>query len=108
MVAYHTHPTRDLACNPGMCSDWESNQQPFGFQAGTQSTEPHQPGPGYGVVVVVVVCFFLKILFIYFQRERGREGEREGEEHGLATSCMPPTGHLAHNPGTYPEWESNW
>ena len=24
--------------------DRESNQQPFGSQAGTQSTEPHQPG----------------------------------------------------------------
>ena len=24
--------------------DWESNQQPFGLQASTQSTEPHQPG----------------------------------------------------------------
>ena len=33
-----------LACNPGMCPDWESNQQPFASQASTQSTEPHQPG----------------------------------------------------------------
>ena len=24
--------------------DWELNRQPFGLQAGTQSTEPHQPG----------------------------------------------------------------
>ena len=24
--------------------DQESNQQPLGLQAGTQSTEPHQPG----------------------------------------------------------------
>ena len=31
--------------NPGMCPDWELNQQPFGSQDGTQSTEPHQPGP---------------------------------------------------------------
>ena len=30
--------------NPGTYPDWESNQQPFGLQAGTQSTEPHQPG----------------------------------------------------------------
>ena len=37
-------PIGDLACNPGMCPDWESNQQPFGSQAGTQSTELHQPG----------------------------------------------------------------
>ena len=36
--------TGDPACNPGMCPDWESNQRPFGSQAGTQSTEPHQPG----------------------------------------------------------------
>ena len=44
MVASHTPPTGDLACNPGTCPDWESNQRPFGLQAGTQSTEPHQPG----------------------------------------------------------------
>ena len=25
--------TGDLACNPGMCPDWESNQWPFGSQA---------------------------------------------------------------------------
>ena len=29
---------------PGMYPVWELNQQPFGSQAGTQSTEPHQPG----------------------------------------------------------------
>ena len=38
-------PTGDLAWNPGMCPDWELNQQPFGSQPGAQSTEPHQPGP---------------------------------------------------------------
>ena len=37
-------PTGDLACNPGLYSDWESNWQPFGSQAGTQSTVPNQPG----------------------------------------------------------------
>ena len=30
--------------NPGMCPTWESNWQPFGLQARTQSTELHQPG----------------------------------------------------------------
>ena len=44
VVASHTPPNGDLARNPGMCPDWELNQQPFGLQAGTQSTEPHQPG----------------------------------------------------------------
>ena len=33
------------ATHPGMCPDWESNMQPFGSQADTQSIEPHQPGP---------------------------------------------------------------
>ena len=36
-------PTGGLGCNPGMCSYWESNLPPFGWQAGTQPTEPHQP-----------------------------------------------------------------
>ena len=37
-----------LNCGPrhkqGMCPDWESNWQPLGTQASTQSTGPHQPG----------------------------------------------------------------
>ena len=35
--------TGDMACNPGTHPDWASNQRPFGSQASTQSTEPHQP-----------------------------------------------------------------
>ena len=31
--------TGDLAGNPGICPDWESNLRPFGLQASTQSTE---------------------------------------------------------------------
>ena len=37
-------PTGDLAHNPGMCPDWELNQDPLVQQASTQFTEPHQPG----------------------------------------------------------------
>ena len=48
VVASHTSPTRDLARNPGICRDWESNPWRFGLQAGTQSTESHQPRPGSG------------------------------------------------------------
>ena len=44
VLASHVPPTGDPAGNPGMCPDWESNQRPFGSQAGAQSTEPHQPG----------------------------------------------------------------
>ena len=43
----HTPRSRDLAYNPGMYPDWESNWQPFGLQAGTQCTEPYQPGQIY-------------------------------------------------------------
>ena len=60
VVASHVPPTGDLARSPGMCPDWELNQRPFGSQAGSQSTEPHQPG---------------QFLFIF--RKRVREGERE-------------------------------
>ena len=44
VVASHTPPTGDLAYNPGMYLDWESNMRPFGSQARAQSTESHQPG----------------------------------------------------------------
>ena len=37
-------PNWDLAHNPGVCPDWEWNWPPFGLQAGSQSTKPHQPG----------------------------------------------------------------
>ena len=43
VFASHTPPTGDLAHNPGMCPDWESNQRYFGSQAGAQATAPHQP-----------------------------------------------------------------
>ena len=45
LVTSHTPLTRDLACNSGMCPDWESNRRPIGSQAFTQSIEPLQPGP---------------------------------------------------------------
>ena len=45
VVASHMPPTRDLACNPGMSTDWESTSDPLLHRlASTQSTEPHQPG----------------------------------------------------------------
>ena len=45
VVASCVPSTGDLAPDPGMCPDWELKQRPFGLQVGTQSTEPHQPGP---------------------------------------------------------------
>ena len=44
LVASRTPPAGDLARNPGLCPDWESNQQPFSLRAGAQSPEPPQPG----------------------------------------------------------------
>ena len=44
MAASRVSPTGDLAHTPGMCPDWELNQQPFGLQASSQSTDPHQSG----------------------------------------------------------------
>ena len=44
VAASHVPPTGNLAHNPGMCPDWESNWSPFDLQASTQSTEPHQSG----------------------------------------------------------------
>ena len=64
-------PHWDLACNPGMCPDWESNQRPFGLKASAQSTEPHQPGLFINSLCVCVcvctrlecqICVFGKIL----------------------------------------------
>ena len=55
VVASHTAPAEDLARNPGMCPDWESNWRPFGSQASTRSTEPHQPGLFYLVLTSQVL-----------------------------------------------------
>ena len=52
VVASCMPPTGDLACNPGMCPDWESNQWPIGSQSSAQSTEPQQPGPAFVVFLL--------------------------------------------------------
>ena len=44
VVGSHMLPTGDLARDPGMCPDWESNQPPFGPQASSESSEPQWPG----------------------------------------------------------------
>ena len=55
MVAFPTFRTRDLACNPGMCPDWESNRRPCGSQAGAQSTQPHQPGLSFDLFMIDIL-----------------------------------------------------
>ena len=50
----------------------------------------------------------LKRFYLFIFRERGREGEREGEKHHcVIASHTPPTGDLAHKPSMYPDWELN-
>ena len=52
--------------------------------------------------------FYFKIFYLLIFRERGKEGEREGEKHQcVVASHTPPTGDLAHNAGMCPDWESN-
>ena len=108
-------PTGDLAGSPGMCPDWESNLQPFGLQAGTQSTEPHQPTVQFIISPTVhkdSLSFtsspaFLSLIsgnghisygfnsFQKFYLFLFREWRREGEKHPcVVASFMPTAGDL--------------
>ena len=64
VVAFHVPPAGDLARNPGMRPDWESNQWPFCSQASTLSTEPHQPGLD---ATLLSSCFDDLVLTFSFQ-----------------------------------------
>ena len=44
LITSHTPPIEDLSHNTGTCPYWESNRPPISSQAGTQCTEPPQPG----------------------------------------------------------------
>ena len=62
VVASRAPPTGDLACNPGMCPNWELNWRPFGLQASTQSFGPHQPG--LHVIFLSYIDYINKCLYI--------------------------------------------
>ena len=59
--------------------------------------------------LISLINFILKCFKGYFIfRERGREGEREGEKHQcVVASHVAPRGDLACNPGTHPDWDLN-
>ena len=58
---------------------------------------------------MTILFFFFKKLYFFIFRERGMEGEREGEKHQcVIASHIAPTGDLACNPGMCPDWELNW
>ena len=55
----------------------------------------------------VSFLFFLRF-YLFIFRERGREGEREGEKHPwVVASCTPPARDLARNSGMCLDWKSN-
>ena len=80
-VASHTHPTGNLAHNPGMCPDWESNWRPFGLQGIAQCTDPYQSG---------LNCYFprktLTWLGINFQNHQ--EWRNEAQSFGQYLGCL--------------------
>ena len=51
--------------------------------------------------------YIFKRLFLFICREKGREGEREGEKHQLVAFHMSLTGDLAPNPGMCLDQEWN-
>ena len=68
--ASHMPATGDLACNPGVCPDWESNRQPFGLQARAESPELHQPGQ----VWVCFLSYFIILLLLVTKGSNFRTG----------------------------------
>ena len=112
----------DLAHNPGMCPDWESNWWPFGSQAFTQSIELPQPGPFISVWVLLPgICpfhwyslsFFLRKILFTFQTERKGGRKRETnidvwEKHQWAASQRSLSGDLVFSPGMYSDQKLNW
>ena len=58
------------------------------------------------LISIKLYCISFFKIFIF--REKGREGEREGEKHQcVVASHVALTGNLARNLGICPDWESN-
>ena len=53
--------TGDPAHNPVMCSDWESNLQPFGYGMTFQPTELHWAGPALLTYLKFIVKFIFQL-----------------------------------------------
>ena len=60
-VTFHMPTHGGLAHNTGMCPDQELNWRPFGSQASTQFTEPHQPGLLYWSYTGVCIKTIMEI-----------------------------------------------
>ena len=55
-----------------------------------------------------ITLFFKRRFYLFIFKQKGKEGEREGEESICGCSHVPLTGDLAHHPGMCPDWELNW
>ena len=59
-------------------------------------------------IKIISFLYLLLIFYLFIFREKGREGEREGEKHQyVVASHTPPNGDLAYYPGMCPDRESN-
>ena len=104
-VASHVAPTGDLAHNPGMCPDRESNWRPFGSQSTLNPLSYTRKGahlPFLNLGRCMCLLFFKKLGgsylllifkkdFIYLFLERGKGREKEGEKHQcvVASRMLP-------------------
>ena len=59
VVASLMPPTGNLACNPGMCPDWESNWQPFGSQPELNPLSYTSQGNPGAMVLLLLLLFIL-------------------------------------------------
>ena len=91
LTASHMPPARDLAYNPDMCPDWESNQRPLALQDSAKPTESHWPR--------LLQLFKIIYLFIFTERGEGREKERERNINVRKIDWLPFSWH---QPGTWP------
>ena len=64
-----------------------------------QPTEPHWPQ--------LECCLKEKRVYLFTFRERGKEGEREGEKMDVQEAPKNQNMNLAHNLDMYPNWKSN-
>ena len=70
MVASYGPPIRggrDLAHNPGMYPDWGLNWQPFGWQAGVQSTPARDKGSDLTCLLLCSICYSCYLFLFYLK-----------------------------------------
>ena len=66
VVVSRMPPTGDLACNPGMCPDLESNRRPFGSQAGTVLNPLSHTSQACYIFTIIFFLYFPWIFFLEF------------------------------------------